>query len=161
MRGASPLYPPRSPQKQRSSQVIPPAQKVLGPRLRGEIGVGGWGASTVHHISPHIFAAFPAKAGIQTLSRDTKGTHCNLTRSGEINGPTPLSTLMMVCRHAAFGLAVLKPITYSIQSRASPICCSSIGKSLIHKNLIAGDAAAPTSALTCSTVRSSNIPTGR
>ena len=148
MRGSSPLYPPRSPQKQRSSQVIPPAHQVLGPRLRREIGVGGWGASTVHHISPHIFAAFPAKAGIQTLSRDKKETHCNLTRSVEVNGPAPFSAILTVRDYAAFGLAVLKPITYSIQSRASPIWCSSIGKSLMHRNLIAGDAAAPTSALT-------------
>ncbi len=118
------------------------------PRLRGEIGGEGLGASMPHHISRHISAAFPAKAGIQTLSRETKETHCNPTRAEEINGPEPFCALMTVCRHAAFGLMVLKPITYSIQSRASPICCSSIGKSLIHRNLIAGDAAAPTSALT-------------
>ena len=147
MRGSPPLYPPGT-QESRDPAKPFPLRKGLGPRLRGEIGVGGWGASTAHHISTHIPAAFPAKAGIQTLSRDTKGSHCNPTRAEEINCPAPFSDLLTVCRHAAFGLMVLKPITYSIQSRASPIWCSSVGKSLMHRNLIAGDAAAPTSALT-------------
>ena len=118
------------------------------PAFAGKSGGEGLGASMPHHISRHIFAAFAAKAETQTPSGETKETYCNPTRSGEINYPAPLSALMTVCRHAAFGLRVLKPITYSIQSRASPIWCSSAGKSLMHKNLIAGDAAAPTSALT-------------